>query len=120
MTDYGIEADPNGVDNSVPNEELYSSDQISPKLLTPISGTFTTDSSGNSITVNSHGLAYTPVALAYVKHPDDDGWYTTDNVIYFAEVDSANVTIKTNNAVANANYNYKLWVFQDPAQVLQV
>lgn len=116
MARYGIEvAEGRDVGDASDQEKLYDSSFQSPKILAPLTGSFTTDGSGNATTPVSHGLTYSPIVFAYYKRPDGK-WYATDNDLIAAETSTTSVTLRAAGLVAATAYPYKFWVFTDPAQ----
>jgi hypothetical protein len=98
-----------------PDNLLYSSDFQSPKIWSTKTGSFTTDASGNAVIDMPHGLVYTPAVFAYIKK-DDGNWYGIDNQTSAVETSSLYCTIRTLGLTANHTYQYKFWIFTDPAQ----
>lgn len=104
------------VGRAKPSQLLYSSEFLSPKVFSILTGSLTTDSSGNASIDIPHSLLYAPAVFAYIHFPD--GWYAVDNFTTRAETSRINVTLRYFNLTPSTGYPFKVWVFSDPAQEL--
>lgn len=126
MTRYGIEVSQGAdVEQTSAKDKIFSSEFQSPKVSKVYSGSFTSDSAGRATVKIPHGLTYAPVVLGYYKGPDNE-WQQPDNSALGIITDLNYVTLMPdptaygsyNPLTPSTVYQYKFWVFLDPAQAL--
>lgn len=128
MTDgISVAKDTKQATDTDPNNLLFSSTFLSPKIYKQGNGSLTTDASGNGTASISHDLTYSPVYLVYINPcrsivrevhgpgSPDNIWGLIDNNFSFVTSTPQLLKLDIQNSQVNKVYNFSYFIFVDPS-----
>jgi len=107
-----------------PQDQLYSSEFISPKVFLKKTGTITTNAGGDATLFIDHKLSYSPVVLLYINPTISivndsfstvNAWGLADNNFVYVSSNPQKIRIDIQDTDANTSYKYVCFIFVEPA-----
>lgn len=105
-----------------PEDLVYTSESLSPKVVKKYVGSVTTNSAGSAKVDIPHGLAYAPACLAYLNptvsnvndsYPMTKSWGLIDNSYAFVQSNPQVTTIDFDYMKPRKTYQFCIFIFAD-------
>jgi hypothetical protein len=108
-----------------PQDILFTSEQLSPKVYKSDGGTVTTDSTGSASFVIEHDLSYSPAYLVYINpcqalvnnsYSMPSSWGLVDNNFTYVTSKKNGLRVDLQDSGTNITYKYFYFIFVEAAK----